>query len=78
MLNISIGPFVWPAREVYCGRQCNPQWQNTDADSSDEKVFGLPRFNQMLSKCKEVTATILQTVGIKEYDGMAIAVVNRK
>jgi len=31
----------------------------------------------MLSKNKNVTATILHTVGVKEYDGIAIAVVNR-
>lgn len=48
-----------------------------DKDSGDEKVLGVQRFNEMLSKNKNVTATILHTAGIKEYDGMAIAVVNR-
>ncbi len=48
-----------------------------DNHSSDEKVKGVQRFNKMLSENKEVTATILHTVGVKEYDGMAIAVVNR-
>jgi len=48
-----------------------------DNYSSDEKVKGVQRFNKMLSENKEVTATILHTVGVKEYDGMAIAVVNR-
>jgi predicted O-methyltransferase YrrM len=47
-----------------------------DQNSTDEKVKGVQRFNEMLSKCEGVTATILQTVGTKEYDGMAIAVVN--
>ncbi len=47
-----------------------------NGDSTDEKVQGAQRFNNMLGKCTEVTATILQTVGVKEYDGMAIAVVN--
>ncbi|MBS1515893.1 MAG: O-methyltransferase [Bacteroidetes bacterium] len=46
-----------------------------DENSSDEKVIGVQRFNKFLSDCKEVNATILQTVGVKEYDGMAIAVV---
>lgn len=44
-------------------------------NSSDEKVLGVQRFNKFLSDCKEVNATIIQTVGVKEYDGMAIAVV---
>lgn len=46
-----------------------------DLDSMDEKVKGVQRFNEQLSKNDNVTATILQTVGIKEHDGMAISVV---
>ena len=48
-----------------------------DNNSTDEKVQGVQRLNKMLSDNKKVTATILQTVGVKEYDGVAIAVVNR-
>jgi predicted O-methyltransferase YrrM len=48
-----------------------------DNNSTDEKVLGVQRLNKMLSENKKVTATILHTVGVKEYDGMAIAVVNR-
>lgn len=47
-----------------------------DENSTDEKVHGVRRLNQWLSGNKEVTATILQNVGIKEYDGMVVAVVN--
>ncbi len=46
-----------------------------DPDSPDEKVQGVQRFNQMLAGDSRVTATILQTVGVKEWDGMALAVV---
>jgi caffeoyl-CoA O-methyltransferase len=49
-----------------------------DSNSTDEKVQGVQRLNKMLANCTEVTATILQTVGVKEYDGMVVAVVNRK
>ena len=52
--------------------------QVLDNDTTDEKVQGVQRLNKMLSENKNVTVTILQTVGVKEYDGMAIAVVNRK
>lgn len=47
-----------------------------DKNSSDDKVQGVQRLNELLSREKRVTATILQTVGAKEHDGIAIAVVN--
>lgn len=47
-----------------------------DEKSSDEMVQGVQRFNSMLAKNTAVTATIIQTVGLKDHDGMAIAVVN--
>ncbi|HVF81053.1 MAG TPA: O-methyltransferase [Flavisolibacter sp.] len=46
-----------------------------DETCEDEMVQGVQRFNRMLSKNNEVTAIILPTVGVKEFDGMAIAVV---
>ena len=49
-----------------------------NTNSTDEKVLGVQRFNQMLATNSNVTATILQTIGIKGYDGMAIAIVNRQ
>ena len=47
-----------------------------EENCKDEKVFGVQRLNKVLSENSKVTATILQMVGVKEYDGMAIAVVN--
>jgi caffeoyl-CoA O-methyltransferase len=47
-----------------------------DPKSPDEMVQGARRFNTLLAKTPEVTATIIQTVGSKMHDGMAIAVVN--
>jgi len=47
-----------------------------DPGSSDEMVKGVQRFNDVLAKTTSVTATIIQTVGTKEHDGMAIAIVN--
>jgi len=44
--------------------------------NEDEMVKGVHRFNTLLAKTKEVTACIIQNVGEKEHDGMAIAVVN--
>lgn len=47
-----------------------------DATSSDPSVQGVRRFNQLLSAEKRVSATSLQTVGSKGYDGFTLAVVN--
>jgi caffeoyl-CoA O-methyltransferase len=47
-----------------------------DPRSTDEMVQGVQRFNEYLSQSKSVTATIIQTVGAKVHDGMALAVVN--
>jgi predicted O-methyltransferase YrrM len=47
-----------------------------DETDEDEMVKGVHRFNKLLAATKEVTACIIQNVGEKEHDGMAIAVVN--
>ena len=46
-----------------------------DESSTDEAVIGVHRFNKALAANPAVTATIIQTVGVKEHDGMAIAIV---
>ncbi len=46
-----------------------------DPESDDPNVQGVRRFNEMLAAEPRVEATILQTVGEKGYDGLAIAVV---
>jgi caffeoyl-CoA O-methyltransferase len=46
-----------------------------DENSADAAVRGAQRFNKVLGASTAVTATILQMVGVKEYDGMALAVV---
>jgi len=47
-----------------------------DAASKDASVQGVRRFNELLATETRVSATEIQTVGIKGYDGFAIAVVN--
>jgi caffeoyl-CoA O-methyltransferase len=46
-----------------------------DDNSNDEMVTGVQRFNKMLAGNTAVDATIIQTVGEKEHDGMALAIV---
>ena len=46
-----------------------------DGKSRDTNVKGVRRFNQMLKAEKRVSATAIQTVGSKGYDGFAIALV---
>ena len=50
--------------------------QVLDDQCTDERVLGVKRFNKALAENKRVSATIFQTIGTKEHDGMAIAVVN--
>jgi len=46
-------------------------------NSTDETVLGMRRFCEMVGKEPRVTATALQTVGSKGYDGFALVTVNR-
>lgn len=47
-----------------------------EANTKDPDVQGVRRLNDMLAKEKRVTATTIQTVGSKGYDGFTIALVN--
>ena len=44
-------------------------------NNSDEMVTGVQRFNKALAANKAVSATIIQTIGAKEHDGIALAIV---
>src|ERR1700757_5113977 len=46
-----------------------------DAESKDPDIVGVRRFNEHLAKEPGVSATEIQTVGSKGYDGFALAVV---
>ena len=46
-----------------------------DGNSTDPNVQGVRRFNELLAAEPRLSATILQTVGSKGYDGLAFAVV---
>jgi predicted O-methyltransferase YrrM len=46
-----------------------------DAASKDENVQGIRKFNEALAAEKRVTTTVIQTVGSKGYDGLALILV---
>ncbi len=46
-----------------------------DADSTDPKIQGMRNFLALLASEPRLTATVVQTVGTKGYDGFAIALV---
>lgn len=48
----------------------------TDANGDDPSVEGVRRLHEIVGMEKRVTATTIQTVGSKGYDGFLIAVVN--
>jgi predicted O-methyltransferase YrrM len=47
-----------------------------EADSADERVHGVRRLFERVAREPRVTATAVQTVGGKGYDGLLLAVVN--
>jgi predicted O-methyltransferase YrrM len=47
-----------------------------EPDHKDPNIQGVRRFNEMLAKETRVSATEIQTVGEKGYDGFALVVVN--
>jgi len=46
-----------------------------NARSKDPSVKGVRRFNEMLKSEKRVSATSIQTVGVKGYDGFTLALI---
>ncbi len=46
-----------------------------DQTSKDSFINGIQRFNNMLAKTKNVTSTIIQTVGTKPHDGISLSIV---
>ncbi|WP_327279791.1 MULTISPECIES: O-methyltransferase [unclassified Streptomyces] len=46
-----------------------------DADSTDPRVQGVRRFTELIAEHPRLTATALQTVGSKGYDGLVMALV---
>jgi predicted O-methyltransferase YrrM len=46
-----------------------------DPDSDDENVQAVRRYNELLAAEPRVSATVIQTVGSKGYDGFAMALV---
>ena len=47
-----------------------------NADTTDPRVIGVRRLNALIAAEKRVSATTIQTVGAKGYDGFTIAIVN--
>lgn len=48
-----------------------------NGQSDDDRVQGVRRFIEMIGDNPRLTATALQTVGIKGWDGFTLAIVNR-
>ncbi len=49
-----------------------------ETGSDDPDIQGIRRFNELLAKEPRVSATAIQTVGAKGYDGIAIALVTEE
>ncbi|MDR3774215.1 MAG: O-methyltransferase [Terracidiphilus sp.] len=51
------------------------QGKVVDLDCDEARVEGIRRFTELLAAEPRLSATVLQTVGVKGYDGFALAVV---
>ncbi|HXR38743.1 MAG TPA: O-methyltransferase [Terracidiphilus sp.] len=51
------------------------QGKIVDPDCDEARVEGIRRFTEQLAAEPRLSATVLQTVGVKGYDGLALAVV---
>jgi predicted O-methyltransferase YrrM len=51
------------------------QGEVIDAESDDANVLGMRRLNDVVAGTSRVEATVIQTVGVKGHDGLAIALV---
>ena len=51
------------------------QGQVADPSNADPRVQAVRQFNELLAADDRLTATVMQTVGAKSYDGLALAVV---
>lgn len=47
-----------------------------DENTTDEKVAGVQRLNRLMAADRRTLSTIITSIGVKYYDGMAIAVVD--
>jgi predicted O-methyltransferase YrrM len=46
-----------------------------DAETEDESVRGVRRLNEIMASDSRVIPTVIQTVGVKGYDGFSVALV---
>ena len=72
--------FTWAvhlsqARHPDRRRQRGAEGALIDTDSTDVNIQGVRRFNELVSREPRVSATAVQTVGSKGYDGFAVLVV---
>jgi predicted O-methyltransferase YrrM len=47
-----------------------------DSESGDPNVQGMRRFNDAMVRQRTAASTVVQTVGVKGYDGFAISFVS--
>jgi predicted O-methyltransferase YrrM len=72
--------FVWAMRLARTGAvivvdNVVREGEVADAESSDPRVQGVRRFNEAVAAEPRVTATTIQTVGSKGYDGFTLALI---
>ena len=67
-----VGAAVVAAGRGDRGRQCDSRRRSRRSGTTDERVQGIRRLNEALAREPRVSATTIQTVGSKGYDGFTL------
>ena len=65
----------WQLRDLWRILRCRTERRGDRRRQGDPSVQGVRRFHELLAAEPRVSATAIQTVGNKGYDGFAIALV---
>jgi predicted O-methyltransferase YrrM len=71
-----VGAALFPPGTVIIGDNVVRDGEVINGQSDDARVLGVRRFIEMIGDNPRLTATALQTVGVKGWDGFTLAIVN--
>lgn len=72
----ALGATLFPPRTLIIGDNVVRDGEVVNPQSADERVQGVRQFIEMMGAEPRLTATALQTVGTKGWDGFTLAWVN--
>lgn len=70
-----MGTSVFASGYLIIGDNVIRDGEITNENSRDPRIRGVRQFSELIANEQKVTATAIQTVGSKGYDGFAIGIV---